>query len=50
LAFGAGAVVAGYLLGGAITVVGAIVSTTHFCIPSLIYGFLTHRRLAGTGS
>jgi hypothetical protein len=50
LAFGAGAVVAGYLLGGAITVVGAIVSTTHFCIPSLIYRLLTQRRPATTSS
>src|SRR6266550_1251765 len=48
--FGAGAVVAGYLLGGSITVVGAIISTTHFCIPSLIYRLLTHGRSATTGS
>lgn len=39
-AFTAGAMLAGYILGGIITLVGIIVSTTHFCVPSTIYGFL----------
>ncbi len=28
---------AGYVLGGSLTAVALLVSTTHFCIPSLIY-------------
>lgn len=37
LAFGAGVAWLGYLLGGLLTAVAAIVSVTHFCIPSAIY-------------
>lgn len=36
-AFQTGYDVAGYLLGGALTLVGLLVSTTDICIPSLIY-------------
>jgi predicted ester cyclase len=44
LAFGRGVAWLGYLLGGMLTVVAAIVSITHFCIPSTIYQFLFGRR------
>ncbi len=37
VAFAADADVAGYALGGVLTAVAAVVATTHFCIPSLIY-------------
>jgi hypothetical protein len=37
LAFGAGVAWLGYLLGGLLTAVAAIISVTHFCIPSAIY-------------
>ena len=30
----------GYVLGGALTSVAAVISVTHFCIPSLIYQLL----------
>ena len=36
-AFQSGAMVAGYALGGMLTFVGLLVSTTDICIPSLIY-------------
>lgn len=36
-AFYSGATVAGYILGGLLTFVGILVSTTDICIPSLIY-------------
>lgn len=36
-AFHSGHVMSGYLLGGALTFVGLLVSTTDICIPSLIY-------------
>jgi len=35
---------AGYALGGLLFIVAATVSTTHFCIPSLIYNTLFARR------
>jgi len=34
----------GYVLGGTLTVVAAIVGTTHFCIPSLVYNTLFRPR------
>ncbi len=37
LAFGAGVAWLGYLVGGLLTTVAAIISVTHFCIPSAIY-------------
>ncbi len=37
LAFYGGATVAGYVLGAMFAAVGVLVSTTYFCIPSLIY-------------
>jgi hypothetical protein len=40
LAFTMGVAWLGYLLGGALTSVAAIVSVSHFCIPSLIYQLL----------
>jgi len=43
-AFAAGVAPVGYLLGGLLTAVAALVSVTHFCIPSLIYGTLFGRR------
>jgi hypothetical protein len=36
-AFQSGAIVTGYVLGGMLTLVGLLVSTTDICIPSLIY-------------
>jgi hypothetical protein len=36
-AFQSGYALTGYLLGGALTAVGLLVSTTDVCIPSLIY-------------
>ncbi len=44
-AFTAGAPVVGYVLGGVLTAVAGLVATTHFCIPSLVYGALFGRRL-----
>ena len=46
LAFERGVAWLGYLLGGTLTAVAAIVSVTHFCIPSTIYQFLFGRRAA----
>ncbi len=40
LAFQSGALIAGYILGGALTGVAVLVSTTDICIPSLIYNAL----------
>jgi hypothetical protein len=42
--FHEGSDVAGYVLGGLLFAVSAIVSTTHFCIPSLIYNTLFSQR------
>ncbi|MEE8436073.1 MAG: DUF4395 family protein [bacterium] len=36
-AFQEGAIMTGFVLGGVLTAVALLVSTTHFCIPSLIY-------------
>jgi hypothetical protein len=38
--FYAGLVIAGYVLGGLLVAVAFIVSTTDFCIPSMIYNFI----------
>jgi hypothetical protein len=35
---------AAYVLGGALTIVAAIVGATHFCIPSLVYNKLFRPR------
>jgi hypothetical protein len=43
LAFHAGSTTLGYVLGGVLTSVAAIVSVTHFCIPSLVYNTLFRR-------
>ncbi len=45
-AFAAGAPAAGYALGGVLSAVGALVSITHFCIPSTIYGLLFGKPVA----
>jgi len=37
LAFESGAMTLGYILGGVLTAMGALVATTHFCIPSTLY-------------
>jgi hypothetical protein len=37
IAFQLGALVAGYVLGGMLSLVGLLVSTTDICIPSLIF-------------
>jgi len=42
-AFASGIEPLGYALGGMLVAVAALVSTTHFCIPSLIYGLLFGR-------
>ena len=47
-AFAADLNVIGYVLGGMLTAVAALVSTTHFCIPSLIYGLLFGRPTCAT--
>ncbi len=44
LAFHGGAAALGYVLGGTLTVVAAIVGATHFCIPSLVYNKLFRPR------
>jgi hypothetical protein len=44
-AFTAGYAPLGYSLGGVLTAVGLLVSTTHFCIPSLVYRFVTRTQL-----
>jgi len=43
-AFAVGFAPLGYALGGILCAVGLLVSTTHFCIPSLVYRFLTGTR------
>jgi hypothetical protein len=40
LAFQSGALITGYVLGGALTGVALLVSTTDICIPSMIYNAL----------
>lgn len=40
LAFHQGALTLGYVLGGVLTAVAALVAVTHFCIPSLVYNTL----------
>ena len=47
-AFAAGLGVLGYALGGTLSAVAALVATTHFCIPSLIYGLLFGRPACAT--
>ena len=47
LTFQAGALTAGYILGGTLTGVGVLVSTTDICIPSMIYNALFSRSRAG---
>jgi hypothetical protein len=42
-AFHDGAMTLGYVLGGILTAIAALVSTTHFCIPSLVYNTLFRR-------
>jgi hypothetical protein len=44
-AFTAGYSPLGYALGGVLSAVGLLVSTTHFCIPSLIYRFVTRTQI-----
>ena len=46
LAFQSGALVTGYILGGALTGVAALVATTDICIPSMIYNALFLRTRA----
>ena len=41
--FAADLATAGYVMGGLLTAVALLVSATHFCIPSLIYGLLFGR-------
>jgi hypothetical protein len=48
-AFAADLTVLGYVLGGVLTAVAALVATTHFCIPSLIYGLIFGRPQCATG-
>ena len=43
LAFQSGALTAGYILGGSLTAVAALVGTTDICIPSMIYNALFRR-------
>jgi hypothetical protein len=45
-AFSAGQVVAGYALGGTLTLVALLVSTTDICIPSIAYRSIFDRPLA----
>ena len=55
LSFQLGVASLGYVLGGSLTAVGALVSITHFCIPSFLYQFfvgdraLALRTVSGTG-
>jgi hypothetical protein len=46
LAFQSGALITGYILGGALTGVAALVATTDICIPSMIYNALFLRTRA----
>jgi hypothetical protein len=48
VAFAADLMVLGYVLGGLLSGVAALVGTTHFCIPSLIYGLLFGRPVCAT--
>lgn len=45
-AFAVGIPGAGYALGGMLAVVGALVSVTHFCVPSTVYGLLFGKPVA----
>jgi hypothetical protein len=47
-AFAADMDVLGYALGGMLTAVAALVGTTHFCIPSLVYALLFGRPRCAT--
>ena len=49
-AFHVRAELAGFILGGVLTLVAAIVSTTHFCIPSLVYNTLFRQRGSRAGT
>ena len=49
-AFHTGATVLGLVLGGLLTLVAAIVSTTHFCLPSLIYNTFCGARVRSISS
>lgn len=44
LAFALGASTVGYVLGGSLTAAALLVSVTHFCIPSVVYGALFGQR------
>lgn len=46
LAFHEGAAMLGYVLGGALVVVAAVIAVTHFCLPSLVYNRLFPARPA----
>lgn len=46
-AFQSGALIAGYILGGALTGIAVLVSTTDICIPSMIYNALFLRSRNG---
>jgi hypothetical protein len=46
-AFHAGALLVGYLLGGALILVAGLVSTTNICIPSMIYNKVLRSRNVG---
>lgn len=46
-AFQSGALLAGYILGGALTGIAVLVSTTDICIPSMIYNALFLRSRTG---
>ncbi len=46
-AFQAGALTVGYVLGGVLTGIGVLVSTTDICIPSMIYNTLFSRSRKG---
>lgn len=46
-AFQSGALTAGYILGGVLTGIGVLVSTTDICIPSMIYNTLFSRSRKG---
>jgi hypothetical protein len=48
-AFAADLTVLGYVLGGILTAVAALVGTTHFCIPSLVYALIFGRPQCSTG-
>jgi len=47
IAFQSGALILGYILGGALTAVAVLVSTTDICIPSMIYNLLFSRSSNG---